>query len=79
VYTMYSQFSVFSRVFKLFNPLPVARRHVYLASAVKAPQCPPLHRHYKGLLNKVNLFTYPSTAVRTLGFMKPVGSTIVRY
>jgi len=79
VYTTHSQFSVFSRVFKLFNPTPVARRHVYLASAVTAPPCPPLPRNYKGSLKKVNLFTRPSAAVRKVGFTKPVGSKTVQY
>jgi hypothetical protein len=79
VYTTHSQFSVFSRVFKLFNPTPVARRHVYLASAVTAPQCPPLPRNCKGLFKKVNLFTRPSAAVRKVGFTKLVGSKTVQY
>jgi hypothetical protein len=79
VYIMYSQFSVFSRVFKLFNPTPVARCHVYLASAVTAPQRPTLPRNYKGPLNKVNLFTNPSAAVHKVGFTKPVESTTVQY
>ena len=79
MYTTHCQFSVFSRVFKLFNPTPVARRHVYLASAVTAPQCPPLPRNYKGLLKKVNLFTRPSAAVRKVGFTKLVGSKTAQY
>jgi hypothetical protein len=79
VYIMYSQFSAFPRVFKLFNPTPVARRHVYLASAVTAPQCPPLPSNYKRALSKVHLFTYPPTEVRKVGCKKPMRSkTILR-
>jgi len=59
VYTTPLQFSVYSRVFKLFNPIPVARRHVYLASAVTAPQCPPLPRNYKGSLKKSEFVYIP--------------------
>jgi hypothetical protein len=79
VYTTTPQFSVYSRVFKLFNPIPVARRHVYLASVVTAPQCPPLPRNYKGSLKKVNLFTHPSVAASKVGFTKPLASKTIHY